>query len=144
MAARREGRVIDFEALVAFTRDAAATHRASGLLVEGVGGVCVPLDDQHTVLDWIAASKLPALLVAGSYLGTLSHTLSAVATLAGRGIPLAGIVLSESPESPVALEESRATLRRFVGGAPIALLPRAAGPAPWECAAGLCDALDLS
>ncbi len=42
----------------------------------------VPLDDTHTVLDWIAELGAPVLLVAGSYLGTLSHTLTAVAAVA--------------------------------------------------------------
>jgi dethiobiotin synthetase len=143
MAARREGRAIDFGGLARFTRaliDAAGEER---VLIEGVGGVCVPLDEKHTVLDWIEASGVPALLVAGSYLGTLSHTLSAVATLAARGVPLAGIVLSESPESPVSLEESRATLQNFLGAVPVALLPRAAPPRPWESAQGLADALGI-
>ena len=111
--------------------------------MEGVGGVCVPLDDTHTVLDWIAASSLPALVVAGSYLGTLSHILSAVAALETRRIPLAGIVVSESSESPVPLEESCATLRNFLGDVPVALLPRIEGPRPWERAPGLVAALGI-
>ncbi len=140
MAARREGRRIDFDALVRFTREAVAD---GATLVEGVGGVCVPLDERHTVLDWIAASELPALVVAGSYLGTLSHTLCAVATLETRAVPLAGIVLSESPESPVPLEESRDTLRNFLGATPVALLPRLPGPAAWERAPALLGELGL-
>ena len=39
------------------------------LLIEGIGGVMVPLDDKRTVLDWMAALDIPLLLVAGSYLG---------------------------------------------------------------------------
>lgn len=131
MAAAREGRQLDFERLVAFTREArGAADR--WLLVEGVGGVAVPLDAAHTVLDWIAASELPALLVAGSYLGTLSHTLTAAAALRARGIELAGLVLCESPESPVPLAETRATLLRFLGDVPCAELPRLPGPEPWR------------
>ena len=44
------------------------------LLIEGIGGIMVPLDARHTVLDWMNALDLPLLLVAGSYLGSLSHT----------------------------------------------------------------------
>ena len=77
---RARARVLDFDALVDFTRE--ARERAAGwLMVEGIGGVAVPLDRHHTVLDWIAASRMPALLVAGSYLGTLTHTLTAAAAL---------------------------------------------------------------
>lgn len=131
MAAAREGRHIDFAELVAFTTDALERH-AGWLLVEGVGGVAVPLDARHTVLDWIAASGMPALLVAGSYLGTLSHTLTAASALRERGIPLAGLVLCESVESPVPLAETGATLLRFLGEVPCAQIPRLeAGDAPW-------------
>lgn len=143
MAAAREAREIDFDALVAFTRGA-LEGGGGWLLVEGVGGVCVPLDRCHTVLDWIAASRLPALLVAGSYLGTLSHTLTAATVLRARGIELAGLVLSESPESPVPLAETRAALLRFLGDVPCAEIPRLApGPAPWENAPSLLDALGI-
>lgn len=140
MAARREDRRIDFDALVRFTREAVD---AGPTLVEGVGGVCVPLDERHTVLDWIAEAGLPALVVAGSYLGTLSHTLSAVTTLETRGISVTGIVMSESPVSPVPLEESRDTLRNFLGALPVALVPRLPGDAPWERAPTLLDSLGL-
>jgi len=65
MAARREGRPLDFTALSRFTRE--RIEAAPGtLLIEGVGGVMVPLDDRHTVLDWIEAVRVPLLLVAGS------------------------------------------------------------------------------
>jgi dethiobiotin synthetase len=143
MAAAREGRRLDFERLVEFTR--AAQREADGwLLVEGVGGVCVPLDARHTVLDWIAASGLPALLVAGSYLGTLSHTLTAAASLRGRGVRLAGLVLCESPESPVPLAETRATLLRFLGELPCAEIPRLApGPEAWRAAPPLLSTLGM-
>lgn len=130
MAAAREGREIDFEALVAFTRE--QMGEAGALLVEGVGGVLVPLGPAHTVLDWMEASALPVLLVAGSYLGTLSHTLTAIAALRERGLPTAAIVISESPESPVPLGETRDTLRRFAPEIPIALCPRVSGARPWE------------
>src|SRR5689334_6196325 len=53
MAAGQEGRSVDFAALVAFSRDAIAAAR-DVLLIEGVGGIMVPLDDRHTVLDWMA------------------------------------------------------------------------------------------
>jgi dethiobiotin synthetase len=122
MAARREGREIDVAALTAFCAGARADH----VLIEGVGGAFVPLDARRTVADWIAALDIPALLVAGSYLGTLSHTIATLEALAARRVTVRAIVVSESPESPVPLEETRASLARFVGGVPIALLPRIA------------------
>src|SRR5690606_25685829 len=126
MAAAREARPIDWQALIAFCRSeiAAAARDDAVVLIEGIGGVMVPLDQRRTVLDWIAELDVPALLVAGSYLGTLSHTLTAAAALASRGGRLAGIVVDESPQQPVSADETAAVLERFAAPAPIVVVPR--------------------
>jgi dethiobiotin synthetase len=128
MAAAREGRAIDFAAVVGFCRDAIAT-RDGALLIEGVGGVMTPLDARHTVLDWMAALDIPIVLVAGSYLGAISHTLTALDAARRRGHAVACLVISESASSPVPLEETRDTVARFAGGLDIVALPRLADPA---------------
>jgi dethiobiotin synthetase len=128
MAAARERRSIPFDALVATCRAAGA--RADVTLIEGIGGVMVPLDERHTVLDWIAALGAPALLVVGSYLGTLSHTLTAAAALRQRGVAILGIVVSESEQQPAPAEDTAAILARFVT-APVVVLPRAAPVSPF-------------
>jgi dethiobiotin synthetase len=127
MAAARERRTIPFDALVAYCR--AAGRSGEVTLIEGVGGVMVPLDVEHTVLDWIAALEVPALLVVGSYLGTLSHSLTAIAALRARGVTIAGVVVSESEEQPVPAAETAATLARFAAPVRVQILPRAA-PVP--------------
>lgn len=122
MAAAREGRRVDFAALVDFSRQACA---APGLtLIEGVGGVMVPLDDRHTVLDWMAALGLPVLLVAGTYLGTISHILTAVAVLRQRGLTTAAVALNDSGDEAVPHEETIAAVRRFLPDIPLTLVPR--------------------
>jgi dethiobiotin synthetase len=130
MAALREGRRVDFEGLVAWTRHITSTGFLPAL-IEGVGGVMAPLDDRHTVRDWIVASGLPCVLVTGSYLGSLSHTLTALEALrkAGAGslcvpgMPLrrqvTAIVVNESPGSSVALADTLASLRCHVGDVPL-------------------------
>ncbi|HEU4618262.1 MAG TPA: dethiobiotin synthase [Gammaproteobacteria bacterium] len=116
MAAAREGRRIDFDELVRFSaRSEESDSAAEVTLIEGIGGVMVPLDERHTVLDWIEALRVPVLLVAGTYLGTLSHTLTAVHALESRGCAPAAVVLSESLEQPVPAEETQRVLRRFIG-----------------------------
>jgi dethiobiotin synthetase len=128
MAAAREQRTIPFSALLDFCRAPAA---ADVTLIEGIGGVMVPLDPEHTVLDWIAALRAPAVLVVGSYLGTLSHTLTAAAVLRERGCALAAVIVSESSEQPVALAETAEALARFLRPVAIEVLPRSAErPAP--------------
>jgi dethiobiotin synthetase len=123
MAAAREGRDIDFDALSRFCGDAIGSFQGV-TLIEGVGGVMVPLTDSKTVVDWILALKVPAVLVVGSYLGTLSHTLTAHAVLTQRSIPVAAVVISESEENPVPLAETGATLTRFLSGCRILSIAR--------------------
>ncbi len=142
MAAAREGRRLDLAEIAAFCRE--REEEADPLLVEGIGGAMVPLNDAHTVLDWIAALDAPALVVAGSYLGTISHTLTTLAAMRGHCVEIAGLVISESPESPVPPAETAETIARHAGTLPIALLPRLpAGPEPWRAAPPLAEALGL-
>jgi dethiobiotin synthetase len=128
MAAEAEGKPIDYAALLADSRARVAAN-PDVMLIEGVGGIMVPLDDRHTVLDWMEALALPILLVAGSYLGTISHTLSAIDVLARREMKIAALVVSETEGSSVGLEPTIATLRRFVPAEiEIFALPRLNGP----------------
>ena len=131
MAAAREGRTVPFEDVLRFCRTT-LEGPADFALVEGVGGVMAPIDDRHTVLDWVAVLEIPALLVAGTYLGTISHTLTALATLAARRVPVAALILSESTNSPVPPEETAAAIARFAPDLPILPVPRLTGAEAWR------------
>lgn len=121
VAAAREGRLVDFDALVAFSRERTAATVDGVLIIEGVGGVMVPLDATHTVLDWIAALPVAVVLVSGSYLGSLSHTLTAFEVLRKRGVVPSTIVVDETPGSTVTVEDTCASLAGFT--APSVVLP---------------------
>ena len=121
MAAAREGRAVPFAALVDFCR---APRDADVTVIEGIGGVMVPLDDTHTVLDWVVALDAPTLLVVGSYLGTLSHSLTAAAALRNRRARVAGVIVSESAEQPAPAAETAMVLARFLTPTPVQVLPR--------------------
>ncbi|MCB2082391.1 MAG: dethiobiotin synthase [Hyphomicrobiales bacterium] len=129
MAAARESRVLRLEEVVFHCYH---TH-ADIVLAEGVGGIMVPLNAEHTVCDWMQALCWPVLLVAGSYLGSLSHTLTALEVLRKRQIFVQALIVSESEESPVSLDETCQTLRRFVHK-PIFPVPRFRydGGEPWR------------
>jgi len=131
MAAAREERRLDVGEIAGFCRYAGPAEGDAVVLVEGVGGAMVPISDHETVLDWMAALAWPVALVAGSYLGTLSHTLTAAEAIRLRGISLAGIVISESLDSPVPLAETAATIERFADGVPVVSLPHL-GADPWR------------
>ena len=123
MAAAKEAKRVDFDALVDFCR--AAIDQGSGtLLIEGIGGVMVPLDEKHTVLDWISALNIPVVLVTGSYLGSLSHTLTALDALRRRDLTVKALVLNETEGSTVTVADTAATLKRFASGIPLVTLLR--------------------
>jgi dethiobiotin synthetase len=137
MAARRENRAVDFDALAEFSCGAIASAKDL-LLIEGIGGVMVPLDDRHTVLDWMTALNIPVVLVAGSYLGSLSHTLTALDALRHRHLVIKALVVNETPGSTVPMAETVTTLKTFAESTPVLTLRRAstqAGQAFAELAA---------
>jgi dethiobiotin synthetase len=121
LAARREGRRIDVDAVVAYCKSALEQRREI-LLIEGIGGIMVPRDGQRTILDVMMALQLPIILVAGSYLGTISHTLTALDALFRRDLSLFAIIVSETPGSPVPLDETVGAIARFAE--PVVGLPR--------------------
>ncbi len=113
MAARKESERVELDKLVAYCRDHTGLE-SDVVLVEGVGGVMVPLNDKHTTLDWMAALNWPAILVSGSYLGSLNHTLTAYEVLKLRNIPIKAIIVNESEHSTVSLLDTVATLEKFI------------------------------
>lgn len=126
MAAAREGRTVPFDDVVSYCFAAINEAADTGmhLMIEGIGGVMVPLDESRTVADLIAALGIPAILVGGSYLGSLSHTLTACEALQARRVPIDSIVISETPDSDVPLAETRDTVARFVGKIPVEAIAR--------------------
>ena len=124
LAAQREGRSIDIDEVVAFCQRA-VERRRDILLIEGVGGIMVPLDDHRTILDVMMALRLPLILVTGSYLGTISHTLTALDSLFRRDMNVLATIVSETPGSTVPLDDVVATIGRFTE--PVLGVPRARG-----------------
>ena len=91
-AAKRDGIAIDLR------RIALPAHRRP-LIVEGAGGVLVPLNSRETMADLIAALGLPVVLVARTTLGTINHTLLSLEALRRRRITVAGVVLNGRPDT---------------------------------------------
>lgn len=128
MAAAKEGRRLNFDALVTASRP--RPEQPDILLIEGIGGLMVPLARGVTVLDWIVQLRYPVILVTGTYLGTISHTLTAAEVLRTRRALIAGIVVSETEDSPVELLPTVRAIGDFVD-APVFPLPRILGQEPW-------------
>jgi dethiobiotin synthetase len=129
-AARAEGRTVDLAAIdAAYARLRA---RRDFLVVEGAGGLLVPIDAKLTMADLAQRMGLPLLVVARAALGTINHTRLTLAAARARGLTLAGVVISYSGGVLSAADEANlAELRGELGAALIGEIPPlAAGELP--------------
>jgi dethiobiotin synthetase len=110
-AARRAGIALDMAKLVPPPVDGL-------IVVEGGGGLMVPITDAAYMIDLAAELHLPIILVARSTLGTINHTLLSLEAIRRRGLPLAGVVIS-GPETP----HNRAAIERYGQAEVIAEIP---------------------
>ncbi len=139
MAAKLEGRTLDYQAVVDVCKETISANAFT--LVEGVGGSFVPMTEDKLVADWIADLGLPSLLVTGSYLGTISHTIATLDAMRQRSLPVKAIIISESP--PVAGQDPHPDLQETAHQIghwcqlPVAVVKRLDGEAPWRRAQDL-------
>ena len=125
LAAAEAGVAIDL-ALVAAAYDRLAS-RCDVVVVEGAGGVLVPIDSTHDMLDIAARLRLPVLLVVGMRLGCLNHALLSAAAIRSRGLPLAGWVANCIDPQMRAVEANVETLAARLA-APVATVQWGASP----------------
>lgn len=97
------------------------------LIVEGIGGVEVPLTEKYFVKDLIRDLKLPALVVADAGLGTINHTLLTCSALRREGITCAGIVLNKFTGKTIAQRTNARTLK-YTTPVPVLALIRKGRP----------------
>ena len=113
MAARRENRDLPLDRIAAWCGDQCGADRPT--FVEGAGGIMSPIAVDGLNLDLIRELDAFPVLVAGNYLGTISHTLTALRVLDGR----AAVVINPRNGDPVSADETAATLKRFAPRAEI-------------------------
>ena len=94
LAAKLAGTPIDIEVLVALVN---AEPGPARWIVEGAGGVLVPVNEQSNMADLIARLGLPAVVVARTALGTINHTLLTIEALRSRSILTAGVIMVGAP-----------------------------------------------
>jgi dethiobiotin synthetase len=113
----------------------AADTQGAPLIVEGVGGLLVPLSESVTVRDLATQLGLPLLIAAPPSLGTINHTLLTLEAARSAGLEVRAVVLTPFPAQPSAMERSnRATIARL-GDVEVPTLARLPGPAPAALAA---------
>lgn len=124
VAAEAEGVSIDPDALVADCERVIAQHEIT--IIEGAGGLLVPIAEGFTYADLAARLNTPVVCVVGSRLGCINHALLTFETLKTRGLRTLGYVVNTLSEDGAAFDEARtnrATIARFTDLPALGLLP---------------------
>lgn len=132
LAAELEGSPIDPETLLARVR--AALSGAGTAVVEGVGGLLVPIAGAWTVRDLAAELALPLLVAARPGLGTINHTLLTLEAARSAGLEVRAVVLTPWPQQPGEIELSNLRTIARLGDVDVATLPFVASAEPAELA----------
>ncbi len=120
-AARAEGKTVQMATILRTFRNLRQKHRF--MVVEGVGGIYVPVSPALNLLDLICKMRLPAIVVGQSGLGGINHALLTLQALREQNVPVMALVLNQ--QRPVrtkiarAQEESTVDLLRRLAGVPI-------------------------
>ncbi len=115
LAAKLEAKAIVLADVAAWCRARMAEPGADLTVIEGVGGLMSPLTERETGLDLMTALAIPAVLVTGSYLGAISHGLTALAAARGAGVDIRALVASESPQNDAPFAPTLEALDAFSG-----------------------------
>src|SRR6185312_15299667 len=135
LAAELAGTVIEPDGLVAAARAAGAT--ADTLVVEGVGGLLVPLAPRWSVRDLAVALGLPVVVAARPGLGTISHTLLTVEAARSAGLEVRAVVLTPWPDEPTVMQRSNRDTIARMGGVEVATLAEVGTAVAELAAAGM-------
>jgi dethiobiotin synthetase len=121
LAAQLAGELVDPERLTGAAR--AEAEKADALVVEGVGGLLVPLANDYLVRDFAGELSLPVVIAARPGLGTISHSLLTIEAARAVALRIQAVVLTPWPDEPSPMELSnRETIERF-GEVPVIGLP---------------------
>jgi dethiobiotin synthetase len=122
LAAELAGERIDHPALAARARQ----WGDRTLVVEGVGGLLVPLSDAHTVRDLAVELRLPLVIVASPELGTINHTLLTLESARAAALEVRAVVLTPWPSEPSAVQLSNRDTIARLGEVEVCALERVA------------------
>lgn len=108
-------------------RSIAAKHEF--IVVEGIGGVLVPLTSRHSIIDFISLSGLPVVILCTAFLGTINSTLLTVCACRKRGLRIAGLVVSMMPRKPSLVERATPEVLASLAKVPVlGIIPRLTQP----------------
>jgi dethiobiotin synthetase len=138
LAAELAGERMDPEHLLAAaaagTGGARTDEAEHTLIVEGVGGLLVPLREDYSVCDFAVALGLPVLIAARPGLGTINHTLLTLRVARSAGLDVRAVVLTPWPHEPTVLERSNRATIADIGEVEVQTLSHVPGPQRSELA----------
>ncbi|MBI5286467.1 MAG: dethiobiotin synthase [Deltaproteobacteria bacterium] len=109
IASREVGQTIDLDKIKGCYETLSSRHEV--MLVEGVGGIVVPLNEKETMTDLIKLLNLPIIVVIASRLGAINHTLLTIRCAQTNGIEVRGVILNYPALS---LDEAARTNRQEI------------------------------
>lgn len=114
LASRIDQRPIDFDKIEQATQELARRYEV--VLVEGAGGLMVPLKDEYLTIDYIAEKNYPLIFVTSGKLGSINHTLLSLEAIARRGITLYTVLYNLYPtiEDSTIQQDTKQYLQRYL------------------------------
>ena len=115
IAAALEGKKIDFDKVIEFclAKISAARKADQYLFIEGAGGIMTPVSDDKTYLDLAKKLNIPLILVMGNYLGTISHSLTAIKAIEAEDVEIDRIILNIRKNDVLDFKQNLQTLKNF-------------------------------
>ncbi|MDO5016758.1 MAG: dethiobiotin synthase [Porphyromonas sp.] len=114
IAAELQGKTIDISLATAATRQ--LMQKYDQVLVEGAGGLMVPITRQLLTIDYITEQRLPVILVTTAQLGSINHTLLSLEALANRKIEIPLVIYNQGlTYDPIVTEDSRQYIEAYIG-----------------------------
>ncbi len=113
LAAKIDGREIDLNVIENAT--ARLLERYDRVLIEGAGGLMVPISDDYFAIDYVAAHHLPLVLTTNGVLGSINHTILSLEAIKARGIELRAVIYNEFFDSdPIIAADTKDFIRRYL------------------------------
>ena len=113
LAARIDGRTLDLTVIDAARAE--LERRFDVVLVEGAGGMMVPITDEYFAVDYVVERRLPVILVTNSRLGSINHTVLSLEAIRARGLKLAAVLYNTYFDTDAEISaDTRAYIGRYV------------------------------
>ncbi len=116
LAAAEEGKGIELSVMLDAVIRVELEFEPEIMLLEGAGGLLVPLNEKESMLDLMKLLDIPVIVVASSGLGTINHTLMTIDILKSAGVEIAGIIFNRMPLNPSVIEADNVQIIEKISG----------------------------